>query len=372
MLAANGFEVHAVATTATELSETSSSTSYLATMGISPTVHRGAKARPRPELGFEHRQIRYRLLDVGRSGLNGWQKLYNRQFDLMFDDELHGFQPDVLVCYGGHPGDVDRYRRARRQGVKIVFTLHNEGYLASSDFFGAFDAVLTPSQYLSGVYRTRLGIESTALPVPIELEDVMVESREPIFTTMINPSPEKGLMVVTRLAEEMSLQRPDLAMLFIESRGSAGRLVQAGLAGGFDLRRHENLMLSPPVSQPKEIYAATRVLLVPSLWNEPAGRVVAEAMLNGIPPLVSDRGGLPEMCQGAGFALHIPAEITQSSSRPVEPDVVKPWIDLIARLEDDDEFYQRHSSLAREASRIYHPDRLVPRYVEFFRSVLSS
>jgi hypothetical protein len=31
----------------------------------------------------------------------------------------------------------------------------------------------------------------------------------------------------------------------------------------------------------------SRVLLAPSLWNEPAGRVVAEALPNAIPPLVS-------------------------------------------------------------------------------------
>jgi glycosyltransferase involved in cell wall biosynthesis len=284
---------------------------------------------------------------------------------------LHGFRPDVLLCYGGHPGDVDRYQRAKRQGVKIVFTLHNEGYLSSGAFFRAVDAVLTPSMYLSGIYRTALGVDSIPLPVPIELQDVIVEARDPIFTTMINPSPEKGLMLVARLAEEMSRQRPDLAMLFIESRGSAGRLVQAGLAGGFDLRRHENLMLSPPVAQPKEIYAGTRVLLAPSLWNEPAGRVAAEALLNGIPPVVSDRGGLPEICQGAGFTLHVPPEVTPSTSRPVEPEVVQPWIDLIARLEDDEDFYQRHSSLARQASEVYLPDRLVPRYLEFFQSVLN-
>jgi glycosyltransferase involved in cell wall biosynthesis len=372
MLAASGFEVHAVATTSTELSRQTSVSAFLKTMDIAPSIQRGAKGRPRPELTFEHRQIRYLLLDVGPCGINSWQKLHGRQFDLMFDRELHNFRPDIMLCYGGHPGDVARYHRARRQGVRIVFALHNEGYLTGSDFFQPIDAILTPSVYLSGVYRAALGIESTPLPVPIELEDVVAPERDPIFTTMINPSPEKGLMLVARLAEEMSRQRPDLAMLFIESRGSAGRLVQAGLAAGFDLRRRENLMFSPPLSQPKEIYAATRVLLAPSLWNEPAGRVAAEALLNGIPPLVSNRGGLPEICNGAGFALPIPPEITPSCAKPVEPDVVQPWIDLIGRLEDDREFYQHHSSLARQAGQIYHPDRLVPRYVDFFRSVLNA
>jgi glycosyltransferase involved in cell wall biosynthesis len=158
--------------------------------------------------------------------------------------------------------------------------------------------------------------------------------------------------------------------LFIESRGSAGRLVEAGLSAGFDLRRHENLMLSPPVAQPKEIYVATRVLLAPSLWHEPAGRVAAEALLNGIPPLVSDRGGLPETCNGAGFYLPIPPEITPRTARPVDPEVVEPWIELIARLEDDAQFYREEAERARVAGQIYHPDQLTPRYLEFFRSVV--
>jgi glycosyltransferase involved in cell wall biosynthesis len=372
MLAAGGFDVHAVATTATELSHQSSALPFLATMGIAPEVHRGNQARPRPELTFDHRQVGYRLLDVGSRDMHSWQKLYGRQFDLMFDDELHSFRPDVLLCFGGLPGDTARYERAGRQGAKIVFALHNEGYLASAGFFRPMDAVLTPSLYLSNLYRTTLGIQSTPLPIPMSLEDVVADGRDPIFTTMINPSPEKGLMFVARLAEEISLQRPDLAMLFIESRGSAGRLVQAGMAAGFDLRRHQNLMMSPPLPQPKEIYAATRVLLAPSLWNEPAGRVAAEALLNGIPPLVSDRGGLPEICQGAGFSLPIPAGITPRSLRPVEPEVVQPWIDLIARLEDDEDFYQRHSALARQAGQLYRPDQLSPRYFDFFQSVLNA
>jgi glycosyltransferase involved in cell wall biosynthesis len=372
MLANSGFNVRVVATTATELSGRSPSQAFLAEMGISTDLHPGTKSRPRPELTFEYRHVRYRLLDVGPRDMHSWQKLHNHQFDLMFDDELHSFRPDILLCYGGLQVDQARYERARRQGIKLVFALHNEGYLASADFFRPFHAVLTPSHYLSGVYLTALCIPSTPLPIPLVLEDVVAEERDPIFTAMINPSPEKGLMFVARLAEEISLQRPDLALLFIESRGSGSRLVQTGLAAGFDLGRHKNLMLSPPVAQPREIYAATRILLVPSLWNEPAGRVAAEALLNGIPPMVSDRGGLPEICNGAGFVLPIPASITPRDTRPVDASVVQPWIDLIARLEDDQEFYLSQSELARRAGQIYHPDQLTPRYAGFFESVANA
>jgi glycosyltransferase involved in cell wall biosynthesis len=299
-----------------------------------------------------------------------WEKLHGRQFDLMFDDELHSFKPDLLFAFGGLPAERRRYERARRQGVKIVFGLRNEGYSRGREFLAEMDGLLTPSHFLADFYRQATGIESTPLPTPIELEDVLADEHDPIFITMINPSREKGLMFVARLAEELGVRRPDIPMLIIESRGSGGRLVEAGMLGGFDLRRHENLMMSPPMPQPKEIYLATRALLAPSLGNEAAGRVVPEAMLNGIPPLVSDRGGLPESCNGAGFTLAIPLGIDYFQSVPVAPQVVEPWLEIIYRLEGDEAFYREHSRRALEASRMYRPEVLGPRYVEYFEGFL--
>ncbi len=375
MLAAAGAEVRAVATTASERHGRADSSAFLRELGIEPEVHRAREAgRVRPEIEFVDRGIHYHLLDVGQRDMHGWQKIIGTQFDHVFDRELHNFRPDLLLAFGGLPGDIRRFERARRQGARIVFSLRNEGYLNARglELLETMAGILTPSQYLTDSYRAAIGIESTPLPLPMELDDVLAPGRDPIFFTMINPSPEKGLMVLARLAEELSLQRPDIPLLIIESRGSAGKLVAAGLSGGFDLRRHENLMMSPALAQPKEIYVATRALLAPSLWREPAGRVAAEAILNGIPPLVSDRGGLREVCSGAGFCLPIPAEITPRQRVPVSKEIVEPWIDLMIRLEGDDEFYREQSQRAREASTIYRPENLAPRYVEYFRNILDA
>jgi glycosyltransferase involved in cell wall biosynthesis len=374
MLAAAGAEVHALATTASERHGRADSAAYLRELGINPRVLPGRTAgRTRPELEFVNRNIHYHLLDVGRRDMHAWQKIVGSQFDQMFDRELHAFRPDLLLAFGGLPGDIHRYERARHQKIRIVFSLRNAGYLnpAGRDLFALTDDILTPSKYLTNVYRSSLGIESTPLPLPMELDDVLASERDPIFFTMINPAPEKGLMVMARLAEELSLRRPDIPLLIIESRGSAGKLVAAGMAGGFDLQRHENIMMSPALAQPKEIYAATRALLAPSLWNEPAGRVAAESILNAIPPLVSDRGGLRETCNGAGFCLPIPPGITPAQRLPVSKEVVEPWIDLMIRLESDQEFYARESKRALEASTMYRPENLAPRYVEYFSEVLN-
>jgi len=369
MLAGAGFAVHALATTATERGGQADPVEYLQAAGLGVTIIPGhTKERTRPELRFRNRGIDYHLLHVGNRPVLGWEAVCGRQFDQLFDETLRAFRPDILFTYGGTPGDRRRHQRARRQGARVVFALRNQNYLVPG-LLDEMDGILTPSQYLTDVYREAVGIESTPLPLPIELDDVIAAEHDPIFFTMINPSREKGLMVLARLAEDLSRRRPDIPMLIVESRGSAGRLVEAGLAGGFDLRRHENLMMAAPVPFPRDIYTHTRALLAPSVWNEPAGRVAVEAILNGIPPLVSDRGGLGEVCNGAGFVLPIPPDVTPATDRPVAPEVVGPWIDLIARLEDDAAFYAEECASARQAAAIYLPERLAPRYVEYFNRV---
>lgn len=372
MLAAAGAEVRAVATTASESASRQDAVALLRESGIQPEIQKGRTGgRQRPELIFSAKSVGYRLLDVGPRSMHAWQKVLGVQFDLMFDQALHEFRPDILIAFGGLPGDVRRYERARRQGVRLVFSLRNFGYVNASQLLTSMDGILTCSQFLTDFYRNALRIESTPLPLPMELDDVLAPEHDPIFFTAINPSPEKGLMLLATLAEELSKRRPDIPMLFVESRGSAGRLVQAGLIGGFDLRRHENLTMSPPLAQPKEIYLATRAILAPSLWQEPAGRVAAEAVLNGIPPLVSDRGGLPETCNGAGFYLPVPPEITPARPVPVPVEVVEPWLELIVRLEGDEAFYREEQQRAREAGKIYLPENLAPRYVEYFGNLLN-
>lgn len=366
MLAAAGFAVRALAVTTSQGAGHLDTPAYLNSLGINPKVEKHVQRR---ELRFSQRGIEFRLLDVGELSLTDWEAVLGRQFDRLFDDELRAFRPQIVFTYGGSEGERRRRVRARRQGAKLVFGLRNEAYLTPHSLDDV-DAVLTPSQYLSDLYRNALGVDSTPLPPPILPEEVQCQEHDPIFITMINPSPDKGVTVLARLAEVLSVERPDLPILVIESRGTAGLLASVALLGGFDLRRHENIMVSPPVPLPRDIYTPTRVLIVPSLL-ESAGRVVEEALLNGIPPVVSDRGGLPEMCAGAGFVVPLPKTLQVADRMPVAAEVVRPWVDTIVRLCDDDQFYQAACRKARAAGDLYRPEHLAPRYVEFFRRVLA-
>jgi glycosyltransferase involved in cell wall biosynthesis len=254
--------------------------------------------------------------------------------------------------------------------VAIAFCVLNHGYMIPG-FGRKFEAILTPSQWLADYYRDKIGMESTPIPNPIDFEDLIAPERDPIFVTMINPSVERGLYFLATLAEEIGRNQPKIAFLIIESRGTAGMVCKAGFDGGFDLRRHPNIMIATAAPRPRDIYAPARMLLVPSVWEEPAGRVVPEALVNGVVPLVSDRGGLAESANGAGFVLPLPAHLALKTRKPVGPDSVKSWLEIVERLAFGDEFYTSEVVKVRAAGEMYRRENLAPHYVQFFRQALA-
>jgi glycosyltransferase involved in cell wall biosynthesis len=375
ILASAGWSVRALATTASESATALAARDHLQAMGLAITCrppNRAVYKHDRPVLEAKDAgAIHYQLLDTGDHAMMNWQQAHGAQFNRLYQRELAERQPDIVFGFGGLPGDVERFTRAQAAGCKVVFGLRNHGY-RDATWLRDLSGVLTCSEFLSGVYRDLLGLTSTALPSPLDPAETIAPEREPIFFTAINPSVEKGVFFLARLAEELATRRPDVPMLFIESRGSGGMLVQAGLAGGFDLRRHDSLMFAPAVAKPAEIFRGTRALLVPSVWDEPFGRVAAEALLNGVPPLVSDRGGLAEAANGGGYVLPLPPSLTLESRTPVAAEDVTPWLEQIIRLADDEEYYAAASVRARRAGAAFQPDTLARRYVDYFTSILQS
>ncbi len=356
LLAEAGWTVRALSTTLSESAAPKGARALLEGLGIA--VDR--QSRRGGEYHYHHRGIDFRALALERTlRMHDWETRHGRRFDLAFGEELSAFEPDILFTYGMFPGDLRRQRTAVRAGTKVVFGLRNEAYLGFHQW-DHLSLVVTPTRYLADLYRTECGLESTPLLAPLDPEQVVAPGREAIFMTFVNPSIGKGVDFFARLAERLSERRPDLPFLVIESGGSAGTLVEAGRRAGFDLARHENIMIARQVPQPRDIFAPTRVLLVPSL-REAGARVVAEALLNGVPPIVSDRGGLPEMCVGAGRVLSVSEEGS-----------VDAWVETLIPLMDDDALYQSESRKALEAAAAFDREQLRPKYDAAFRRVLQA
>jgi glycosyltransferase involved in cell wall biosynthesis len=368
MLARTGVEVRCVSTTASEAATPIHVTQLVDAVGAMPVRTETVGTARRRVVRFQYRGIDHALLDIGGESPWSWQSSFGTEFDLLFDDVFSDFSPHVLLTYGGSQADRRRHHRARAAGCRVVLAVFTTDYLAPV-FFEQVDAVLTPSSFISALYRERLGIDSVALPSPVDLDDVIAPHRHPSFVTMINPSIEKGVMFFARLAHELATRDPHVPIMVVESRGSRNLLLQAGLVGGFDLRQHDNLSIRPMYTHPRDIYAQTRMILVPSVIEEASGRVVAEALLNGIPALVSDRGGLPENCGEGGLVLPLDERLTLRTRRPVRAEVVEPWLREVLRLVHNEASYRAASRRALRASVRFDPDTVSGQYCDFFASV---
>jgi glycosyltransferase involved in cell wall biosynthesis len=85
------------------------------------------------------------------------------------------------------------------------------------------------------------------------------------------------------------------------------------------------------------------MLLAPSLWYESGPRVLAEALLNGIPGIVTNRGGAPGLLGDAGFKLILPEKCHQAPYLTLpNSELLKPLLDRIEALYDDEVLYAEY------------------------------
>jgi glycosyltransferase involved in cell wall biosynthesis len=240
-------------------------------------------------------------------------------------------------------------------------------------YYHNVDHVFTCSEYLTDFYRDRIKLISTPLEPPLDWCEIEAPVESRAFVTFVHPAPHKGLMLFARLADMLGSQRPDIPILVVQSGRSAGML---NSIAGIDFSKYSQIMAAPPVQSPAEYFALTRILLVPSVWNEPFGRVAAEAMVNGIPTVVSNRGFLPRVVGGdfktggAGRVLSIPERITPATLEAPSEQEVEPWYEAVCSLWDDVSFYQAMATRARcLAEHRYSEEVSRERHVSYFASL---
>lgn len=170
--------------------------------------------------------------------------------------------------------------------------------------------------------------------------------------TMINPHKVKGIDTFLEIARGL----PDQTFLLVES----WKLSEDALGALHSrLSQLPNVRFQHRVSDMREIYRQTRLLLVPSVWEEGFGMVAVEAQSCGIPVIASARGGLPESVGDGGILIQDYLN-------------VQAWLDAMHSILDEEANYRVWSARALQHARSpdFDPDELARRFLAICASPL--
>lgn len=101
---------------------------------------------------------------------------------------------------------------------------------------------------------------------------------------------------------------------------------------------------------------SSEMLIVPSLWPEPFGRVAVEGMAAGVPTIVSPYGALPEVVKDAGLIIK---EVTALELR-----------DAILRIHSDKTLKNRLIEKGRKRSMIFNSENVANEIIPLYSKLL--
>jgi glycosyltransferase involved in cell wall biosynthesis len=274
---------------------------------------------------------------------------------------LAELKPDLMITPGGHRALHVAMARARHSGTKVLYSLRNFGHEARFRFEHA-DRVCTVSRFMAEHYAPFVGHLPDVLFPPVDWSEALIPADSPRDAAVfVNPVPRKGSSLVAAMAVKLSAIRPDMRMAVVASQTSGSEFLREA-GGGVEIIK--------TCDQPREYLRRAKVLLAPSVY-EPFGRVAVEAMLNGIPVIGADCGGLPEAMAGTGICLPLPEAILKSHrlSTAVHLDDadVEPWLRALISLWDEP---ASREELGRNAGRVakekFSPDAARCAHLKYF------
>ncbi|MEX2027010.1 MAG: glycosyltransferase family 4 protein, partial [Pirellulaceae bacterium] len=169
--------------------------------------------------------------------------------------------------------------------------------------------------------------------------------------------PEKGPLVLARAAAQLAAEFPNVYWLFV----GAGSQEQSLRALLHDTGLSQRARVLGFRSDIPELTAAYDIAMVPSLFQEPFGLVVAEAMAAGKPVVASRVGGIPEIVTDGDTGVLVPAG---------DPAEIARAVALLLRSPDK----QRQMGFAgqRRVEQLFTRSRMIGHYLRIYEQLLET
>lgn len=246
------------------------------------------------------------------------------------------------ACYGVWDATPNPWRRI------VTSPLQKIRFRSNSSLLNRADLNLTNSEFLKDELSRKTGITSEAIPPFIEDRQFeCADSNETDFDfLMVGLDQWKGAGLVLELASEL----PKRTFLILEGGRSDSKLRRFA-------ERLSNVTLLPWTENMAQLYKNSRVCLMPSLWEEPFGRVPVEAAMCGVPTIASRRGGLVESVGDGGILIDDFTNIAR-------------WSEAIAELDSPDH-YSEMSQISLMYAQRYSIDSTISKFNNLVAEKLS-
>jgi len=112
--------------------------------------------------------------------------------------------------------------------------------------------------------------------------------------------------------------------------------------------------------KPAELFSRVDVLVVPSVWEEPLGRVIYEGFAHGVPAIVSNVGGMPEIVEPGRTGFVFESGNARNLAQCLGSAIDAGWRGA--------EFF----AACVERSRDFHVDRALDKYLRVWEAAAAS
>lgn len=267
-------------------------------------------------------------------------------------------RPDWIIVPSDDPGGMVLASALASAPTRVIYIAHTIQQVpcgpaafypsaAMAKLLHRVAGVLAPSRAAADYLRDWADVTAELIYPPVYSTTPIRQHDRPGSVTLINPCAYKGLPIFLRLADEL----PDVSFLAVPTWGTTEQDLK-------ELRQRPNIEITTPADDINEILCRTRILVMPSLWDETFGYSCVDAMLRGIPVLASDVGGLGEAKLGVPYLLPVRRiELYNATADPARPapiipeQDVAPWRNALRRLLEDRAHFDELARSSCKAAR---------------------
>ncbi|MCI8949079.1 MAG: glycosyltransferase family 4 protein [Lachnospiraceae bacterium] len=266
----------------------------------------------------------------GYSVMNGMSSLVNPKSQKDIKRLIEKIHPDVIHTNNPVSISYGVWKLAHEKGIKVVHTLRDYWLLDPTTVVGRTNRFLTylfrmHFRRLSNKYVDVVTAPSAFVLNTFEKERYFQNSKRNVVPNSINLNYKLFQEVVDTKTKRNSEKISYLFAGYLADTKGVKELVNAFrkidndniklvICGDGPLMRfvkhnasEDQRIITKGKLSSKEMereYSDADVMVVPSVWDEPFGRIVIEAAQYGLPTIGSNRGGIPEIIDTLGYGVY--------------------------------------------------------------------